>query len=366
MPPASAAAPLRPEVVARLAEAARWAPSPDNNQPWALQPRSSEIVLWHVCERAIASDECDMFRDLALGAVVENIRIAATADGLVTLVTWLPFPWQVENGRERAAVLTFTRGAVPDPLLPCLQKRRTNRKSYRREAPPERDLAEIAAAAGKRNASLQWTTDRTGIDEIARVVGPFDRIRFEHRPFHQELFHCMRFSAREARETRDGLYLKTLEIPALAAPLLRRLGNWRHMQSFNRMGGSRLLAGMSVFQARNSGALGLLAADGKRPSAFLDAGSGLQRAWIEAAARDLEMQPLGSLPLFLANRTRNEGATGPLPDELVLRASRALERTFRPPPGSRPAMLVRLGRASAPSTRSERYGLDGILLDGCD
>ena len=72
------------QLLRRLIEAAGKAPSPDNNQPWAFGRLDNAIQVFHRRERALPSDVRDMFSWIAIGAAIENLALAASANALAT------------------------------------------------------------------------------------------------------------------------------------------------------------------------------------------------------------------------------------------------------------------------------------------
>ena len=58
-----------------------------------------------------------------------------------------------------------------------------------------------------------WLAEKSQIRQFAQLAGVADRIRFEHRPFHDEFHSVLRFGTKDAEETGDGLELKSLDSP---------------------------------------------------------------------------------------------------------------------------------------------------------
>jgi hypothetical protein len=291
--------------------AASLAPSPDNNQPWLFEARPElTLLLYHDRTRALPSDVDDMFSMIALGAAMENLVVAARQDGWESQVQF-HFEDDGSYGRNRRnelaidkeliASLHFVQKAVPDPLCSYLASRTTNRKPYSREPLPETCLKAMEnAASAFPDAIVHWVTDRAKIRALARLIAKTDRIRFEYEPFHTELFRQLRFSAQEAEATRDGLDIRTLEIPALGRWLLKWLRPWKRMRGLNCLGLSRLLTIPSALLAWRSGALGLLTTQDKSRQGYLCAGRAMERIWLQATKEGIGFHPLGSLPIFLS------------------------------------------------------------------
>ena len=286
-----------------------FAPSPDNNQPWRFAGGDEQLSVYLDPQRALPSDVNAMFDLVGVGAAVENACIAARQVGLAPLVEYSDAPISaIQEGVEPAARVTFQPGGQPDPLFPHLATRCTCRRLYAARPVAEDSLARLAEAAQEfPDVRLDWVADRPRIRAFARLIAASDRIRFEYEPFHNEVFRQLRFSAEEAERTRDGLDVRTLELPPGAALLLRQLRPWRRMRWIHRLGLGWILTVPSALSVRKSGALGILSVPEAAVRQWLQGGRAFQRIWLAAQAEGLSLQPLGSLPIFAAHLEQYQG-----------------------------------------------------------
>lgn len=349
----------------RLVAAASRAPSGDNKQPWAFRHTETGIDVLHRRRLALPSDVHDLFSWLSLGAVIENIVLAAGHDGLAADVDYCARPFGENNGDELVANIRLSsdRTAVMDDLALSIDHRCTNRRPYDPQPLDARTLDRIGDSIHHDVPPVQWLTCAAEKQQLARLVVAADRVRFESRPFHDEFHAVLRYTPREAEATRDGLDIRTFEAPPGASLIFRCLAPWRRMQFANRLGMSRILAAASHKLVLRSGAIGLLCAPADNDTAFLQTGRSLQRLWLAATREGLAFQPLGALPLFLL-RLQLLGEQSFPPAQL--RAMRALQAPFAqlfPTAKGVPVLLFRIGRAPAPSARSLRYR-PGALIAG--
>ncbi len=346
------AAPLvRPSRTAleSMLHAATLAPSPDNNQPWLFESRpDGELLLLHDRTRALPSDVDDMFSMIALGAALENLCLAAGYRGWRALVTYPKQFGPDAEGREVVAGIRFAEGGVADPLASFLEQRSCNRKPYPRRPVSEESLHQIdASISALENSHLHWLSDRPSIRKLAGIVADADRIRFEHRPFHAELFHQLRFTPQEAESTRDGLDVRCLELPLGAASILGWLRHWPLTRQLNRLGLSRLMSFSSAMQVWRTGTMGLLTTTDTSRLGYLQAGRAMQRVWLTASKLGLAFHPLGSVPIFLSHLAR--GTANDLPSCYRLRVENLadrFEKLFPQATGQGLVVLFRLGEAS--------------------
>ena len=160
---------------------------------------------------------------------------------------------------------------------------------------------------------IDWITDRPRIRAFARVVASSDRFRFQYEPFHHEIYRQLRFSREEAERTRDGLDLRTLELPPGTSLILRFLRPWKRMQWIHRLRLTGLLTFPSSLSVWKSGALGVLSIPAPAIEHFIAGGRAFQRIWLAAQGESVSLQPLGSLAIFLGQMEQLAGATSPRP-----------------------------------------------------
>jgi len=344
-----------------IVRAAVQAPSPDNNQPWRFRFSDQTLIVEHDQSRALPSDIDGIFDLQSLGAAIENASIAARQFGFASQARY-----PAERAAPVVAHLEFFPGGRPDPLAEFLAERGTNRVAYSRRpiapATLERLAAEALAAAPA--ARVDWIGDRTRIRRLAGLVAAGDRLRFEYREFHAELYRQLRFTPAEAERTRDGLDLRLLALPPGGRLTLRMLRSWRLMRLLNHCGLSRMLTLSSALAVWQSGALAVLSVPSDSPADFMTAGRALERLWLAAAREQLSVHPLGSLPILLrrVERSRRENkqdepAVAPLSAahrRLSEKIGRKLENMLPSIADRTVTMLLRIGYGRPPALKSQR------------
>ncbi len=348
-----------------ILRAAVLAPTPDNNQPWQFAWQENRLLVFLDPGRALPSDVHSMFDLMGIGAAVENAGIAARWHGHRGEVTCeLPSAAEASSAGPRlAASVRFEPGAERDPLRDALETRCTNRKLYSSKPLEEEVLAELArSVAGFGSVQLEWIADRKGIRAFAKVVAASDRFRFGYEPFHKEIFRQLRFSAREAEQTRDGLDVRTLELPPSAALMLRVLRPWNRMRWLQRLGLGGLLTIPSRLSVWKSGAVGVLSVAEAEAAQYLEGGRALERIWLAAQRNGIALQPLGSLAIFLAQLLQLDGRNlTPSHQALAARLAQRLTELVPSMEGRTLLMLFRLGRAADPRVRSLRRPVEHVI-----
>lgn len=350
--------PLDDGTLASLITAGTLAPSPDNVQAWRFGRDGDAITVGLAAERAMATDVLDMFSWIGVGAAIENIVLAASAQGLRASVE-LHEP--ADAARDPVAVIRCSAGAEPDPLAAWIDARISNRKPFDR-APLEPEIVARLADATGASPSLCWVTALDARRRLAALDARAMFVRLSHAPLHAELFEVLRFEPREVEQLRYGLDVRTLEVPGPGLRIMRAYRNWSTARWFNALGIGAAITRDVASGVVKAGAVCLITTDRQSAVGYVTAGRTLQRLWLAATAEGLAASVYGALPQY-QTKVAIEPATF-LPEQAeMLRAQRApFEALFRPPEGSFPAIALRIGRPSGqPSGRNVRLPVEAVL-----
>ncbi len=350
-----------------IVEYGMLAPSGGNCQPW--QCFADDMRLWVVHNRArsknlLDTDHYGSF--LALGAAIENMRIAAASRGLATHVD--PFPYA--RSQTLVARLSFAPADSPDLVqdanrLELVRRRTTNRRKGTASPLAAEDTRALIDAAGSLDVRVQIVSDPPTIADVSVIVGECDRLRILCKPLHAEMMAEVRWTAAEAQRMGNGLGVDTLELTNAQVAIFKLLARSDVRGMLRTLDAGRRLTQLSAETVRASSALAVLAMPTTRPADVLRAGQAFERLWLEATARDIALQPFGAT-VALFRMLRNDAAS-------VFSASererlQALEQRFY---GCFPSiesgmgvMLFRLSRAAPPSARSTRLPLAAVLRAG--
>lgn len=152
---ASVAPTLTDDEVAVLGEAARWAPSIHNSQPWRLCRLDNGIAILEDLSRTLpVIDPTGRDRLVSCGAAVLNARVAMRALGYVVEVALLPDP---ATPGLIGTVRALGRRPPTDEdfvLHRMIPERHTHRRVYRSHVVAEDDLLDLRQAAVAEGARL--------------------------------------------------------------------------------------------------------------------------------------------------------------------------------------------------------------------
>lgn len=320
-----------------ILDAARWAPSLYNTQPWRFRPYGDfwEVRWDPACELPVA-DPQRVALMMNLGAVIEYLAVAATAHGLDLDYQPPDFKGTQPNLGFVAGRIRFSeRSGEPSPLLPYLTKRQTSRKPYRNAPLPPGVLDELQAAAASAGCWLFHTTDRAAILAIATEAAKGTLSQFAEPERYAEFHRWV-----HERPAPLGLDVPSLD---MAGPMA---GFWKQVLPPTRMTrlklAQRALAAQQKALVTRTPAICLLATPSREWKGWIQAGRALSRVWLHAARHGL--------------------VTHPVPAALHTPAGRAVVHDRLGVEGDmQVSCLFRLGE-SGPAPRSGRLGPADLLV----
>jgi len=347
---------LTPELRDRLLYYASRAPSPHNAQGWRIEADGQVFRVSRDPDRQVLREFDPEGResDLACGAVVINLCVAARALGFDAEVRWRP-------GDGAAAEVMLTPAAAPpgeaaEARLGALRRRAMNRSPYRSDPVPGSVVDGLQATAKRLGFTLSVLTDRSGIDGLAAVAGRAGVMKLTHEPTQAELYSLMRFSPQAAARERDGLDLELFFTPAVAARLAAVATHPRVLDTAAPLRvAERLIGGTDEAPLRGSPALCLLHADSLEAETFLRGGACLEEIALDVTQAGLAMA-LHSAPVEVG--LSHPGPLSPsVPADWhagIAEVRRELLAAFGAAPEAVPIAFFRLG---SPTREPERKSL---------
>lgn len=203
----------------RPVRAAVLAPSPHNAQAWLFNVAESHIDVYadHT-RRTGALDPFDRELHIAIGAAIENLVLAARADGSTPSVEISP-----TDDPSHVARVTLSSGSPRvSPLYHQIAQRHTNRYPYRDRA-VDRQALEAMSALALPDVRIVWVTDRERrhqfgellIAATQEIIDDPAQLESDHQWFRH------RWDDIQAR--RDGITLDAAGLPALVTAAAKLL-----------------------------------------------------------------------------------------------------------------------------------------------
>lgn len=354
--------------VEQILDLARWAPSGDNTQPWRFEIVADDHVVVHGFDtrRHCVYDVDGRPSQISIGALLENIAIAASTHGLEARIELRPGCAEehpVFDVRLRAAPVV-----VSSPLAPAIVKRSVQRRPMKTTPlpPAAKDALERAAGDGY---TIAWFEGWASRLRVARLLFRSARLRLimpEAYLVHRDIIQWgARFSEDRVPDQALGLDPLTLK---LMRPVMAR---WERVEFFNRYLGGTLMPRIQLDLVPGIACAAhfviLAPAAPARLEDYVAAGRAMQRFWLTATSRGLHVQPEMTPLIFAAyagagkpfSRVREtlEGAN---------RVRAGLEALLGRERLARAVFMGRVGAGPAPKARSLRRPLNDLLAARSD
>lgn len=302
------------------------AASSHNTQPWKFRLESDAIsILPDLSRRCPAVDPDDHHLYASLGCAAENLLIAARAAGLRGHYSY--------STSGNAARVDFEEmEPSPTDLFEAIPKRQCSRALYDGTPLTTEQLRLLEAAGQGDGVSVTLLTDQQAIAQVAEFVAAGNTAQFADRAWARELKAWIRFNAREAASTGDGLYgpvMGSPDVPRWLGALFMSLGFSAQRQ--NRK---------DVRHIQSSAAVVIVHSELDDIPHWIEAGRCYERLALQAAALDLR--------------------TAFINQPVEVSALRAQFAAFLGIGHRRPDFIVRIGRGPE-MPRSRRRPVESVL-----
>ena len=341
-----------------ILELARWAPSGDNVQSWQFEVVGPLHVALHCRDtrRDVVYDLHGHPSQIAFGALIETIAIAASAHGLRIEVA--------REGSEEAPVFQVRfipdAGVAASPLIAAITRRTVQRRPLSRRALDPRHKRDLELSVGP-GYTVQWLEGPLR-RQAALLMYRNARLRLtmpEAFEVHRSIIDWDR------THSPDKVPARALGVDAMTIKAMRwAMHSWGRMRKMNMLTGTwgpRLQ--MDLLPGLGCAAHYVIRAE-RAPRGIDDyvaAGRAVQRFWLTLTGQGLLMQP-EMTPLIFTSYLREGIVFTKVPE--IVDGARALERSLSDLVGGdheRAVYMGRLGYGDAPAARSVRKELAELL-----
>lgn len=323
-----------------ILESAILAPSADNQHRIRFQLTEDTIRVRYT--EAKLPSEGGYKRVLALlslGAVSENMAVAASRFGIRAETVLFPDPTQPDWVMQ---IRLHPDQTVVDPLWKFIPLRHTNRQiRFRGPRMTAVERGELDAAAHAYPAcQLIWLDEPAQRKQALRLMRCAETERFHNRFLHNELFSAIRFDIGWRRTCEEGLPPGALGVEPPLRGLFALLRHWPVMRMANWIGAHYLLGWRSCdLPCRLAPHLGLLAVKNPDVTSVFAAGRAFQRLWLTATRQGRVLQPMPAAALYALEGAVDEGIPAGLRNALAAGWQGRLGTLT-------PLMLFRMGKAN--------------------
>lgn len=285
-----------------ILDMAKWAPSGDNSQPWAITIHSAtQFSLDLTCFKQNTYNLLPMPDLITTGMFLQNAAIAAQQRGL-------DVRWQVEGHTVQAELVAASENHTA-PLYPYITERSVNRYPYRLKPLPAYVKKGVDALLDD-DMEIHWFERPAQRWRIAKLLMLNSDIRLhvpETYPIHRDMIDW------NAADSADRMPAACLGASLLTRVLMRwSLASSRRNDLLMRLPGSTLgvqleLDAMPAMRCSAHFVMGFK--PGKTTphdtADYLRAGAAMQRFWLYLSSQHLVMQPW-YIPLMLSRYVEDQ------------------------------------------------------------
>lgn len=343
-----------------LCRAGGMAPSGANAQPWRV------VVSKNILELKLDPKRSESFLDVgryasifSLGCFAENVRITADAMGLCYKMEILDYK-NIEDSFVR--FLFFGRQKLviekQNSLYPYIQKRVTNRQIYDGTIISKINFAVLEKVVAEFDLKYKLRAVYTHEKKIkaADILGKADGIRLTNDQLFNEMMNEFRWSQEEVIKKRDGLDLKTLELPKNGEKMFLLLKNFSFARKIIPRKALERFARPLMLGCSHLCCLGV---NGRpTPDKMFLAGQLVERLWLTATKLNLAIQPWTVFNFILLRATYFPRSGFKKEEETeILKMGKGFRSLYGLSKDEFPLFIFRLSKAKAPSARSLRIPL---------
>lgn len=352
-------------VCEQILELARWAPSGDNTQPWRFEIKGEHEVVVHGFD---TRDHCVYDLDghpsqMALGALLETMSIAATGHGLRTEVTRrLDMPDQKPTFDVRFVSDSATQ---PNPLIPFITTRAVQRRPMSTKALTIEQKYRLEASTWP-EYEIIWFEPLGVRWNVSKLLFHNAKVRLTMREAYEVHRSVIEWSARFSE---DKIPEQAVGVDPMTAKLMRWvMQSWPRVEFFNNWLGGTFMPRLQLDLIPGLACAAHIGIAAKIAPQSIDdyvaAGRALQRFWLGGAGLGLWLQP-EMTPVIFSRYIREERAftSNASAQALAVQLASGLTGLLGEGLATRLVFLARIGNGSAPAARSTRLPLSRLVTN---
>jgi hypothetical protein len=294
-----------------LVHAAILAASPHNTQPWRFKVTDSFIELYIDPKRNVgALDPFLREEHLGIGCALENLMLAARANGYEATTTLMPgilSPISTQSGSKLVARVDLAPGTREESeLYNAIPRRHTNRSAYERHRPVPKDtLAGLSQLPNEdENVKILLFTEEAELQRIVKISSAANIELYSDPYVAAASEQWVRLQWKEVQRFRDGLTIDAFGLSPMAAAAAKTMPT----QLLNRIASMSQKTGYAD-RMLSAPLIGFIAVRDRYDRVqCLAAGRIWQRAHLFATARGIAARPCNEA-VEMVDHERMQGRT---------------------------------------------------------
>jgi hypothetical protein len=328
-----------------LVRAAILAANPHNSQPWLFHVTRTQISLYADRRRNLgAIDPFLREMHIGLGCALENLLVAAGANGYTAQVTLFPD----ESDKTWVARIDLAPGpSVISDLYTMIPQRHTNRYPFDMGRPvSSATLEALSALNDDPDVRVFWFASAPMRKQVGNLLVDAAHALVADKTQEEDSARWYRATWQDIQQDRDGITIDAAGLPDWE----RALGKMLPPQSQEQQDSTFL--SNTAEQAQTAAAFGLLAVrDGQDRAQQLRAGRLLEHMYLWATKEGLAMQPLNAV----VERAAREVVLGSTPHFATALAALVGD------PAWQTLLTFRIGYSTHEGLRSPRRSVDQVV-----
>ncbi len=356
---------LSEEIITEIVKAGIIAPSGGNAQPWKLVYTNSGLFIFHDAHFSHSLlDFNNLGSYVAIGAVIENMRIKASTFGFGISTDYFPN----KSDRNLITHIAFNKSKNTETdsyLEPGIALRVTNRDLAVKETLSpvfyDRIRSSIKTYHG---AELHVVEDESLMKELGKILATAEMLRILHPRGHYDTFtNELRWTHEDIQSKRDGLDVNSLGATNSELAGFKVASDAAAISLLRKLNGGKAFTKMVNKSVAVSSSLGIITMPGSSDLDFLFGGQAMERIWIESNLAGVSFQPIAQFVFMMARLNHEKNIQA---NDIFLRQVGDLKAAFNalfPQLMNRqPIFMFRLAKAGTPAVRSLRRPLKSSFI----
>lgn len=321
-------------------------PSGSNSQPWSfIITKESKLQICIHPEKDHKILNCKNRGTLmALGALLKNIEHASHAQGFSIHTS------DFDHATNSIDVV-FSELSIPQEchLDSYIEKRTTNRKSYKNTPLTTSEKESLATAAISENVIYTSVFESDVVEKSASAFAVFEKIMIEADGLRSHSFQEIVWSEKEARADNSGLYIKTLELAPPQRVILKLLqSSSLAVRLAKKVHLPNIIEADTAKKYASGPEIGVLLVR-DLDNNFIEAGKIFENIWLQVTALDLSLQPLVGILFLKQYIDTHDSFFSPEHRSEINEAYATLCEIYKVPEGYMIAVAFRIGHSDPPS-----------------